>query len=401
MQGHLTARHVDTLKAPGKYGDGRNLWLRIRPDGGKAWVFRYTLRGRAREMGLGPAAEVSLREAREQAAQAQQLLRQGSDPIEARRREQTARRGIPSFCQCANEFIAANEAGWRNPKHRQQWHNTLASYVFPVVRDQPIDAIGTDEVLRVLQPLWQAKPETASRVRGRIERVLDWARARGLREGENPARWRGHLDKLLPKPSQVRVVRHHAALSWEDMATFIADLQGYPGVAPRALEFAILTAARSGEARGMRWSEVNKDVWTLSAERMKGKREHRVPLSDRVLEILDEMRRFGSEPGQLVFPGIRLGRPLSDMSLGAVLKRMGRADLTVHGFRSTFRDWAAEETHFSREVCEQALAHVLVSKVEAAYRRGDLFSKRQRLMAAWAAYCTRPADSADVVPIRA
>ena len=401
MQGRLTARRVATLRTPGKYGDGRNLWLRIRPDGGKAWIFRYSLQGRAREMGLGPTADVSLREAREQAARARQHLRQGNDPIEARRREQTARRGIPSFRQCANQFIAAHETGWRNPKHRKQWHNTLASYAFPVVGDRPVDAIGTDEVLRVLQPLWQAKPETASRVRGRIERVLDWARARDLRGGENPARWRGHLDQLLPKPNQVRAVRHHAALAWEDVPSFMADLRGQAGVAPRALEFGILTAARSGEVRAMLWSEMNRGVWTLSAARMKGKQEHRVPLSVQALAILDQMRDFGSEPGQLVFPGMRPGRPLSDMSLTAVLRRMGRNDLTVHGFRSTFRDWAAEETHFSREVCEQALAHTLANKVEAAYRRGDLFKKRRRLMTAWADYCTRPADSADVVSIRA
>ena len=401
MQGRLTARRVATLSAPGKYGDGRNLWYRIRSDGSSGWVFRYTLRGRAREMGLGPGPDVSLKEARDKAAQARQLLRQGIDPIEARRKAYAARRRVPSFRQCVGEFIAAHEAAWRNRKHCRQWHNTLATYAFPVMGDQPVDAIGTDEVLCALQPIWQAKTETASRVRGRIERVLDWARARGLREGENPARWRGHLDKLLPKPTDVRAVRHHAALAWKDLPSFMDLLRKRTGLASRALEFAILTAARSGEVRGMRWSEVSHDVWTLSARRMKGKREHRVPLSDRALAILDEMRGFGSEPGQRVFPGMRPGRPLSDMSLGAVLKRMGRGDLTVHGFRSTFRDWAAEETHFPREVCEEALAHVLVSKVEAAYRRGDLFEKRRRLMTAWEKYCGWTAGSADVVSIRA
>ena len=251
------------------------------------------------------------------------------------------------------------------------------------------------------KPIWQAKPETASRIRGRIERVLDWARAKGLREGENPARWRGHLDKLLPKATAIRSVRHHAALAWKDLPSFMEALRKRTSVASRALEFTILTAARSGEVREMRWSEVNQGVWTLSADRMKGGREHRVPLANRALAILDEMRGVGSEPGQLVFPGMLVGKPLTDMSLSAVLRRMGRSDLTVHGFRSTFRDWAAEVTHFPREVCEEALAHALVSKVEAAYRRGDLFEKRKRLMKAWEEYCAWTADGAEVVPIRA
>ena len=401
MQGHLTARRVATLRAPGKYGDGNNLWYRIRHDGSRSWVFRYTLRGRAREMGLGPAPDVSLRKARETASQARQLLRQGIDPIDARHQAHAAHRRVLSFRQCIGEFLAAHEAGWQNRKHRQQWSNTLATYVCPVMGELPVDIIGTDEVLRALQPIWQVKPETASRIRGRIERVLDWARAKGLREGENPARWRGHLDKLLPKATAIRSVRHHAALAWKDLPSFMETLRKQTSVASRALEFTILTAARSGEVREMRWSEVNQGVWTLSADRMKGGREHRVPLSNRALAILDEMRGVGSEPGQLVFPGMRVGKPLTDMSLSAVLRRMGRDDLTVHGFRSTFRDWAAEVTHFPREVCEEALAHALVSKVEAAYRRGDLFEKRKRLMKAWEEYCAWTADGAEVVPIRA
>ena len=387
MQGRLTARGTATLSAPGKYGDGRGLWLRIRPDGGKAWVFRYTRQRRAREMGLGPAPDVSLKEARDQAAAARQLLRQGRDPIEVRRTEQAARRGVPSFRQCADDFILDNEIGWHNPKHRQQWRNTLAAYAFPVLGDKPVDVIGTDDVLRVLQPLWQAKSETASRLRGRMERVLDWARVKKFRHGENSARWRNHLENLLPKPSEVRAVRHFAALPWRDLPAFMDDLRGRVGVAARALEFAILTAARSGEVRAMPWSEVAGDVWKVPAERMKAKSKHRVPLSPRACAVLELMRRFGFEPDRLVFPGMRAGKPMSDMTLGAVLKRMRYSSLTVHGFRSTFRDWAAESTNYPHEVCEQALAHTLSNTVEAAYRRGDLLEKRRPLMDEWAAYC--------------
>ena len=390
MAGKLTARQVATLKEPGKHGDGRGLWLRVRPDGRRGWVFRYRFRGRDREMGLGSADEVALREAREQAVSARQLLREGRDPIEESRKKRAAARGVPSFAGCAEAFLAANETAWRNPKHRQQWRNTLGAYVFPAFGESPVDSISMDDVLRVVQPLWQAKPETASRIRGRVERILDWARARGLRDGENPARWRGHLDQLLPSRAKVRPVRHFAALPWRDIPAFMESLHRRQGIAAGALEFAILTAARSGEVRGARWREIDGDTWVIPAERMKARREHRVPLSPRALAILDEMRRFGSEPVQLVFPGIRTGKPMSDMTLGAVLKRMGRHDATAHGFRSSFRDWAAEATSFPREVCEQALAHTLANKVEAAYRRGDLFEKRRQLMTVWSAYCEQP-----------
>ena len=350
-------------------------------------------------MGLGPAPDVSLREAREAAAKARRLLREGEDPIDERRMER-GKSSASTFAECAERFLGTNEKAWSNAKHRAQWRSTLGAYVFPAFGDSPVDIISVDDVLRVVQPLWQAKPETASRVRGRIERVLDWARARGLRSGENPARWRGHLDKLLPKRSQVQAVRHFAALPWHEAPAFMAALRGRAGIAARALEFLILTAARSGEVRGMSWAETDGGVWTIPAERMKGNEGHRVPLSSRAQAILDEMRELGAEPGQLVFPGMRAGKPMSDITLGAALKRMGRDDLTVHGFRSTFRDWAAEETRFHREVCEQALAHTLANKVEAAYRRGDLFEKRRQLMTAWARYCEQPAQG-KVVEFRA
>ena len=386
MTGKLTARRVATIKTPGKYGDGGGLWLRVRSDGRRWWFLRYRFRGRDRELGLGSAGEVGLKEARQNAARARRQIRDGLNPIDERRKER-AKASSPTFAACAERFISANQVAWGNAKHRAQWHSTLKAYAYPTLGEQPVNAVGVADVLRVLKAVWATKPETASRLRGRVERVLDWARASGLRHGENPARWRGHLDKLLPKRSQVRAVRHFAALPWRGVPAFMAALRERAGIAARALEFLILTAARSGEVRGISWAEVDGDVWIIPAERMKAQREHRVPLSARALAILDEMRRFGSEPGQLVFPGMRAGRPLSDMSLTAVLRRMGRDDLTVHGFRSTFRDWSAETTSFPREVCEQALAHTLANKVEAAYRRGDLFEKRRRLMSAWADYC--------------
>ena len=347
-------------------------------------------------MGLG-GEEVGLKEARQSAARARRQIREGLGPIEQRRKER-GKSSAPTFAECAERFLTAHEAAWSNAKHRAQWRSTLEAYAYPALGEQPVNAVGTADVLRVLETAWTTRPETASRLRGRIERVLDWARARGLRHGENPARWRGHLDKLLPKRSQVRPVRHFAALPWREVPAFMNALRAREGIAARALEFAVLTAARSGEVRSMRWDEVADDVWTVPAERMKAKREHRVPLSPRALAILNELPRL--DGAELVFPGMRPGRPLSDMSLTAVLRRMGREVLTAHGFRSTFRDWCAETTNFPREVCEQALAHTLADKVEAAYRRGDLFEKRRQLMTAWARYCEQPARG-KVVEFRA
>ena len=379
----LTARRLATIKAPGKYGDGGGLWPRVRADGRRGWVLRYRFQGRDREMGLG-GEYVSLKEARHSAAQARRLIREGLDPIEERRKGR-GKSNAPTFRKCAERFIAAHEAAWGNARHRAQWHNTLGSYVFPVLGEKPVDTIDVDDVLRVLTPLWTLRPETASRVRGRIERVLDWAHVKKYRQKENPARWRGYLDNLLPKRSEVRAVRHHEALPWRDIPAFMDALRTCEGIAARALEFAVLTAVRSGEVRGARWCEVEGDVWTIPGGRIKAKREHRVPLSPRAVAILDELPRLDGV--ELVFPGARRGRPISGVSLLTVLKRMGRETLTVHGFRSTFRDWAAEITGFPREVCEQALAHTLADKTEAAYRRGDLIEKRRQLMNAWAVYC--------------
>ena len=394
--GKLSARRAATAPL-GKYCDGGGLWLYVRRDGTRAWVYRYTKAGKAHEHGLGPLSTVSLAEARADALKCRKLLRDGRDPIQERRRERSERLGALTFRQCAERFLAAHEAGWHNPKHRAQWRSTLAAYAYPELGDLPVGTVDTTAVMRALEAIWQDKPETASRLRGRIERVLDWATVRGYRTGDNPARWKGHLDALLPARSKVRTVRHHAALPYAEIPGFMTGLRQRDGVAAQALEFAILTAARSGEVRGMTWAEVDGDTWTIPASRMKARREHRIPLAPRALAILDDMRRLGTEG--LVFPGTKRGKPLSDMSLSAVLRRMGHGDVTVHGFRSSFRDWAGEATAYPREVCEYALAHRLKDKAEAAYQRGTMFEKRRKLMDAWAGYCQRP-PAGKVVPIR-
>jgi integrase len=366
-------------------------------------LFRFARQGRERWMGLGPYPDVSLAEARQKAFDARRLLRDGVDPIEARRGARMAARleearGL-TFKDCAERYIAAHEAGWRNAKHRAQWRSTLGTYASPELGDLSVAAIDTALVMKTLEPIWQAKPETADRLRGRIEAVLDWAAARNYRTGDNPARWRGHLDKLLPARRRLARVKHHAALPARDLPAFMVELRDQAGVSARALEFAILTAARTGEVIGATWGEIDmgEKVWTVPAERMKGGRTHRVPLCERTVEILDTLPRGGDS----VFGGTRARKPLSQMALLMTLRRMKRDDLTVHGFRSTFRDWAAECTSFPREVAEAALAHVISDKVEAAYRRGDLFERRRQLMEAWSRYCaSRPRNATSVVPIR-
>jgi integrase len=308
-----------------------------------------------------------------------------------------------TFRDVTDLYIAAHEATWKNPKHRQQWRNTLATYAFPHFGDRLIEAVDTGAVMDALEPVWLVKTETATRLRGRIEAVLDYATARGWRSGENPARWRGHLANLLAKPGKIAKVQHHAALPWGEAGAFLATLRQRHGIAARALEFCILTAARSGEARGARWSEFDlvRGVWTVPAKRMKAGREHRVPLSSAAVAVLREVMplRDGEAPDPLVFPGRVQGKPLSENTMNEVLERMGRGDLTVHGFRSTFRDWVAEATQFPRELAEKALAHVLADATEAAYQRGDMIEKRAKLMDAWAGYCARPAQPAEVLPL--
>ena len=391
--GKLTALKVDKAKQPGMYADGGGLYLRVTPEGTKNWVFRFMLDGRPRWMGMGPLHTIGLGEARTRAGEYRKQRCDGVDPIEARRAERQQARldGAKSitFKACAEKFIAAHKAGWRNAKHSAQWEATLETYVYPEIGSLAAQAIDTGLVLRVLEPIWSKKPETASRLRGRIEAILDWARVRGYRQGENPARWRGHLDKLLPARAKVRRVEHHAALPYAEIGNFMQALRRQEGTAARALEFTILTAARTGEAIGATWGEIDfgANVWTISAERMKAGREHRVPLSERALAILEEIKPEQVKPEEFVFPGAKRGRPLSNMAFLMLLRRMKRDDLTAHGFRSTFRDWAAERTNYAGEVVEMALAHAVAGKVEAAYRRGDLFGKRARLMDEWATCC--------------
>jgi integrase len=403
--GRLTALAVNRASNKGMYADGGGLYLHVSGNGAKSWIYRFMLDKRPREMGLGATHTITLAEARDMAVECRKLRREGIDPIEIRRvRRQGALLDAAkamSFTECAERYIAANKAGWRSPKSLAAWKGTLAAFVYPAFGKLPVQAIDTALVTKAIGPIWTTKPETAGRVRGRIEAILDYARVQGWRAGENPARWRGHLDKALPKKTKVRAVEHHPALPFGELPVFMGKLRQENGSAARPLELAIVTAARTGEIIGARWSEIDLagQVWTIPGARMKGGREHRVPLSDAALAIIGKMAEDRSS--DFVFPGGNRGRPLSNMAMLQVLKRMKRADLTVHGFRSTFRDWAAERTNFQNEVIEMALAHALGDKVEAAYRRGDLFDKRRRLMEAWAAYCQgTPAEGA-VVPIRA
>ncbi len=388
----LSALAVARAKEPGYYGDGAGLYLQVSRSGTKSWIFRFTIGGRQREMGLGALHTIPLALAREKARESRVNLLAGIDPLEARNADKLAaaldRARAMTFEQCAAAYIAAHRGSWKSAKHAAQWESTLATYAAPVIGSMPVAAVDTALVVKVLQPLWKEKTETATRLRGRIESILDWATVSKFRVGENPARWRGHLDNLLADPSKVTRVSHHAALPWTDVGPFMMDLREREGIAARAVEFGILTAARSGEVRGATWAEIDLDaaLWTVPAERMKGGREHRVPLSKRTMEILETAPRTGD----YIFPGSRANSPLSDMSLTAVLRRMGRPEITMHGFRSTFRDWCSESVGntFPREVCEHALAHSLPDKVEAAYRRGDLIEKRKVLMQVWADYCS-------------
>ncbi len=366
MAGHLTARKVETAK-PGKYGDGGNLYLVVSKTGARKWVLRFTWRGKPAEKGLGSAAMVSLADARERAAADRRKVAQGINPIEERKRE----RGIPNFGEVADDVRQSLSLGFRNEKHKAQWKSSLENYASRL-RSMPVDTICTDDVLAVLKPIWTTKAETASRVRGRIEKVLDAAKARGFRDGENPARWRGHLDHLLPRQSKLSR-GHHAAMPYEDVATFIAELQKRESSAALALELCILTAARSGEILGMQWGEIDDDkkIWIVPANRMKAGREHRVPLSPRADAILRQLRKVTT--GDFVFPGQAHNRPLSNMAMEMMLRRMSVENATVHGFRSTFRDWAGNVTDFPRELIETALAHVIGDKAEQAYRAATLW----------------------------
>jgi integrase len=400
--GKLSPLGVSREKRQGYHSDGAGLYLLIGRTGAKSWVFRYRISGRLREMGLGPLHTVSLAEAREKARACRNLRLDGADPIEtkraARQQLQLEAAKAMSFADCAKAYIKTHSAGWKNSKHAAQWSSTLETYVYPALGSLPVQVIDVGLVMKVIEPIWSTKPETASRVRGRVESVLDWATARGYRQGENPARWRGHLENLLPKKTKVRRVEHHAALPYDELAEFMGELRQQEGIAARALEFTILAASRTSETLGSEWPEVNfgERLWTIPASRMKAGKEHRVPLCDRAVEILEEMQAL--RQGAFIFPGGKARRPLSNMAFLMLLRRMGRGDLTAHGFRSTFSDWAAEQTNFPPEVREMALAHAVSDKVEAAYRRGDLFAKRRQVMDAWANFATSPRGD-NVVPI--
>jgi integrase len=393
----LSHRKVETLKKPGMHSDGGGLYLQVTrgSDGTprKSWLFRYAVGGRERQMGLGTLRDVPLSEARDRALAARELRRVRKDPIaerEALRAEASlVAAKTMSFDECAAAYIAAHRAGWRNLKHASQWSTTIATYCSPVFGKLPVQLVDVGLVMKAVEPLWATKPETAGRVRGRVERILDWAKVRGYREGDNPARWRGHLDHLLPARGKVSRVKHHAALPYAELPIFRAQLISRDAVAARALDLAILTATRTGEVIGAKWAEfdLHGRVWTIPAERMKGGREHRIPLSPAAMVVIQNM--ITVRQNDYVFPGGHR-ETLSNMALLMLLRRMGRTDITAHGFRSTFRDWVEEQTDTPRAVSEMALSHCIGNAVEAAYRRGDLFEKRRVLMAQWAEYCTTP-----------
>ena len=382
----LTAKKIEKLKDPGRYHDGHGLLLQITESGSRSWLLRYQRNGRERMHGLGPYPDVGLKQARERARDARLKLLDGEDPIDTKRskRQQATLDAAKAttFRQAAERFLTAHEGAWTSDVHRQQWHRTLETYTYDVIGDLPVAAIDTTLVLKVLEPIWTR--ETAKRLRGRIERILDWAKVRGLREGENPARWKGHLDKLLQKPNGT--AKHHTALPFEDVPAFLTELRATEGIAARALEIAILTALRTGEVLNATWSEINltKREWVIPAARMKAGKEHKVPLSPRVVEILDNLPREADN--EFVFIGERAGRPIGDRAMFITLREM-RPGNTVHGFRSTFVDWAHERTAFDNTVIEMALAHAVGTAVERAYRRTDLFDKRRALMETWAAFC--------------
>lgn len=398
----LSARTVTTLTKPGRHSDGDGLYLVIDASGARRWLFMFRWQGKLKEMGLGGSAVVTLAEARDKANDARRLVKAGINPIDARNAAKTESEGRPTFGSFADALVEDIKSGFRNEKHRWQWSHTLTVYAAPL-RPLFVDEVSTEDVLGVLKPLWTTKQETASRLRGRIERVLDAAKAKGKRAGENPARWRGHLDHLLPRRKKLQR-GHHPALPYTEVPALIAELRTREAMASFALEFTILCASRSGEVLGADWSEFDRTtkVWTIPAERMKGGIEHRVPLSARALAILDEVEKL--KVSNFVFPGARKGKPLSNMAMTMLLKdRMKRTDITVHGFRSSFRDWCGEMSSFPREVAEAALAHLVGDETERAYRRGDALEKRRKLMDAWSKFVGSPprAKTNNVTPIRA
>ena len=409
----LTTRSVETKKVAGYYSDGDRLYLKITPTLTKSWVFIYRQGKKRTELGLGTFADVTLAEARDGsfkdgklikdgAVQLNNLLKAGVDPLIERQRLDNERKAAVAksmtFKQCSEAYIKAHQAGWKNKKHIQQWQNTLTQYAYPIFGELDVKVIDTGLITKCLEPIWITKNETAGRVRGRIESVLDWAAARKYREGDNPARWRGHLDKLLAKPSKIQKTEHHKALAYSEINGFINSLRLQDGIAAKCLEFTILTAARTGESIGATWDEIDvtMSLWTIPAVRMKAEREHKVPLNPQAIKILNDMAVIRAN--DYVFPSNAKG--LSNMAMLSLLRRMNKTNITVHGFRSTFRDWAAESTSYTSEVVEMALAHAIKNQTEAAYRRGDLLEKRSRLMADWERHCNTPKLSSDVIAFK-
>lgn len=394
---------IGKLSTPGMHfvGHVSGLALRVSPAGARSWILRLMVGGKRCDVGLGSYPEIPLVKAKDRAIEQRQLVQQGVDPVAARKSARMAlqaeRASFMSFRDAALQYIATHQAGWKNAKHASQWRNTLATYVYPIMGDLHVKDVTLHHVLQVIEPIWQGKAETASRVRNRIELVLDWAKARGLRKGDNPAAWKGNLQALLPERSKIAKVKHHASMEWGDTPAFLKKLRAQDSTGAKALEFIILTSCRSGEARLATWDEIDleRGVWTIPAGRMKAGKEHRIPLSKSALALLKKLPRMGSTPH--LFSN-REGKPLSDMALTQLLRRM-EVDCTVHGFRSTFRDWAGETTAFPREVIEHALAHQLKDKSEAAYARGDLFTKRTRLMAEWATFLEADKSSHQVIPM--
>jgi integrase len=399
----LSALEVGRLKQPGLWAVGgvAGLYMHVNDRGARSWVLRATVGTKRRDMGLGGFPDVTLAGAREKAREGRAMIDAGQDPILVRKQAQSelaAQQATElTFGKAATAYIDAHSDSWRNAKHRAQWGSTLETYANPFIGKMLVRDVTHTHIISILEPIWKTKTETATRVRGRIESVLDWCTVRGHRKGDNPARWKGHLDKLLPAPGKIAKVEHHTALPVDAMGEFVQQLRKREGVAARGLEFAILTAARSGEVRGMTWAELdlNAKLWVIPGDRMKAEKEHRVPLSESAIRILNDLSHVDGT--ELVFPAPR-GGELSDMSLTAVLRRM-KVNAVPHGFRSTFRDWAAELTNFPRDMAEMALAHTVGDKVEAAYRRGDMMEKRRKMMQAWGAFCDQPAKAGNVVGI--
>jgi integrase len=399
----LTVKQIENIKTAGYYADGKGLYLQVSKTISKSWLFIYWRDKKKTEVGLGSLFDVSLSEAREKALELNKQVSNGINPLKEKTRKKRelalAEAKDMTFQECADAYIEINRHGWSNPKHAQQWTNTLSQYAYPLLGQLSIADIDTALVTKCLEPIWITKNETASRLRGRIEQVLSWATVKQYRSGDNPARWRGHLDKILPKPSKVQTTKHHPALPYEEIADFISLLRQQEGVAARCLEFTILTAARTNESIGATWDEINLDskVWTIPAMRMKAGKEHRVALSDKSIDLLKQMK--ACQLSEYVFTSGK--KNLSNMAMLALLKRMNRKDITAHGFRSSFRDWAAESTSYPNELLEKCLAHTIKNESEAAYRRGDLLEKRFRVMNDWAKYCeTKRGLVGNVTPLR-